>query len=357
MKTETGSQREFGVARRRGGFGSLGLGRLGGGLRRGGRVALRLRVGRGGVELRAKVRGLGGDLLSRVLGARLVLVGLGGGEQLLGEGELGVGAALERFQLAHGRRRRRRLARRYGCGGLGLISRLGGVRRLARQRFGARRRGRQRIRVRHEQFWIGKRDRLRIVRRDDHAHADLRLAEQVLGKVIGHADAAVRGRIAGQRPAVQRDARPGDALHVRHPGIVIEIGVVVLVLLDDAEDPGRGLASLDAGRNRRAQNPAVGVVDRHLLALERHDRHDRLAGITRRRRLGGVRRICKLGRGVGGRGQLHQHSRGRKNYDGGKPPDRRSGSSHYESLCHGGFTWHFHFANNPLSTRSRWALK
>ena len=209
--------------------------------------------------------------------------------------------ALSNSSLRSGRGRCRRLARRYGCGGLGLVGRLGGVGRFAGEGFGARRRGRQRIRIRHEQFWIGKRDRLRVVRRDDHAHADLRLAEQVLGKIIGHADAAVGGRVAGQGAAVQRDARPGDALHVRHPGIVIEIGVVVLVLLHDAEDPGRGLASLDAGRNRRAKNPAVGIVDRHLLALDRHDRHDRLAGIARRRRRDGVRGICKLGRGVGGR--------------------------------------------------------
>ena len=241
-------------------------------------------------------------------------------------------------QLAHGGRGRRRFARRYGCGILRLVGRLGGVRRLARQRFGARRRGRQRIRVRHEQFWIGKLDRLRIVRRDDHAHADLRLAEQVLGKVIGHADAAVRGRIAGQRPAMQRDARPGDALHVRHPGVVIEVGVVILILLHDAEDAGRGLASLDAGRNRRPQDPAVGVVDRHLLALDRHDRHDRLTGIAGGRHLDGAGRTGTTRRGLGGRrhGQRRQRGRGCKRHDGGKPPspDRRGGLSRRESTCH-----------------------
>ena len=141
------------------------------------------------------------------------------------------------------------------------------------------------------------------------------LPNKFFGKVIGHADAAVRRRIAGQGAAMQRDARPGDALHVRHPGIVVEVGVVVLVLLDDAEDAGRGLASLDAGRNRRAKNPAVGVVDRHLLALDRHDRHDRLAGIARRRRLGGARGSCQLRRGVSGRRrrQRHQHGRNGRN--------------------------------------------
>ena len=107
----------------------------------------------------------------------------------------------------------------------------------------------------------GKLDRGRVVRRDDHPHPDPRLVEQLLRKAEGHPHAAVRGRIAGQRPAVQRDTVPGDALHVRHPGIVIHVRAVVLVLLDEGEDAGRRLASLDAGRHRRAQDPAVGVVD------------------------------------------------------------------------------------------------
>ena len=344
MKTATGSSASLASRAAAVGVGPLGLGRLERVLRRRGGVELRLGVGLGGVELRAEVRGLGGGLLPCILGARFVLVGFGGGEHFLGEGELGVGAGFQQFQLAHGGRRCRRVARRCGGGGLGVVRRLGGVGRVAGESFGACRRGRKRIRARREQFWIGKRDRLRVVRRDDHPHADLRPAEQVLGKVIGHADAAVRGRIAGQRAAVERDARPGDALHVRHPGIVIKIGVVVLVLLDDAEDAGRRLASFLAGRHRRAQDPAVGVVDRHVLALDRHDRHDRVAGVARGRCRDGARRICLLRRGVGRRRrrQCHQHSR--------KSHDR-------ESMCHGVLTWHSHFANNPLSTRSRWALK
>jgi hypothetical protein len=49
------------------------------------------------------------------------------------------------------------------------------------------------------------------------------------------------------------------------PGIVIEARVVVLVLLDDGEDTGRRLASRDAGRYRRAQDPALGIVESNLL--------------------------------------------------------------------------------------------
>jgi hypothetical protein len=49
---------------------------------------------------------------------------------------------------------------------------------------------------------MGDIDRSRVVRRNDHAHADLRLVEQLLGKVVGHADAAVGGCIAWQRAAM-----------------------------------------------------------------------------------------------------------------------------------------------------------
>ena len=167
---------------------------------------------------------------------------------------------------------------------------------------------------------MGKLDRGCVVRRDDHPHPDPRLVEQLLGKAEGHPHAAVRGRITGQRPAVQRDAVPGDALHVRHPGIVIHVRAVVLFLLDDGEDAGRRLASLGAGRHRRAQDPAVGVVEGDLLGLDRHDRHDRLAGIARRRRLGGWRGARLFRGGVGG--QRRQCGHRRERHDGGRPQRR-----------------------------------
>ena len=253
MKTETGSSASFASRAALAASARLGLGRLGGVLRRRGRVELRLRVGLGGVELRLQLGGFGSGLLLQVLGLRLGLVRFGGGEHLLGERELGVGAGLEQFQLAQRHRERRRRARRDGGGALRLVGRLVGLRRLAGERFGARRRVRESLRVRHEQRRMGKLDRLRVVRRDDHAHADPRLVEQPLRKAIGHPHAAVRGRISGQRPAVQRDARPGDALHVRHPGIVIEVRVVVLVLLTTLKTPAgvsRPVVPLDTGARR-----------------------------------------------------------------------------------------------------------
>ena len=56
-------------------------------------------------------------------------------------------------------------------------------------------------------------------------------------------NARPRGRMPWQDAAVERDARPSDALHVRHVRIVIQIGVVVRLFLDDAKDSGGRLAS------------------------------------------------------------------------------------------------------------------
>ncbi len=53
--------------------------------------------------------------------------------------------------------------------------------------------------------------------RDDHAGAHAGPAPDLGRKGHRHADAAVGRRIAWQRAGMQSNARPGDALHVRHP--------------------------------------------------------------------------------------------------------------------------------------------
>ena len=45
------------------------------------------------------------------------------------------------------------------------------------------------------------------------------------------ADAAVRGGIAGQFPRMERDALPGEALHIGHRRIAVSAGVMLCVLL------------------------------------------------------------------------------------------------------------------------------
>src|SRR5471032_3348488 len=110
--------------------------------------------------------------------------------------------------------------------------------------------------------------------RHDHPHAEPGGVEQARCEVEGHPDAAMRRWISWQDAAMERDARPGDALHVGHIGIVINVGVVLRFSLYDAKDPGGCFASLLAARHRRPQDPAVGVVDGDPLVVERNDRHD-----------------------------------------------------------------------------------
>ncbi len=143
-------ERELRLARRLGGVGLLGLGRFGGVLCSGGGVELRLRVGLGGVELRPCFRGPKGGLLPLLLGPRLGFVRLCGGERLVGERELGVGAGLEPLQLAQRRRERCCLARRCRGGFLRLVGRLDGLLGLVGERLGTRRSSRDGLRVRHE---------------------------------------------------------------------------------------------------------------------------------------------------------------------------------------------------------------
>ena len=106
---------------------------------------------------------------------------------------------------------------------------------------------------------------------------------------------------------MQRDAVPGEALHMRHMGIVIHVRAVIPLLLDDSEDSGRRLAFGGAGRDWRAQDPAFGVVERDPLGLSRHDGHDRLAGLALRRFLGGLRAARLSLGGSGGGHRQHGH--------------------------------------------------
>jgi hypothetical protein len=113
--------------------------------------------------------------------------------------------------------------------------------------------------------------------------------------------------MARQRSAVQRDAVPGDALHVRHPGIVIHVRTVVLFLLNDRKDAGWRLVLGSSGRDGSAQDPAVGVVEGDLLAFDRHDRHDGLAALARRNLLTRLRTAQLLRRRIGGQHDQRSH--------------------------------------------------
>src|SRR5260370_41123233 len=88
-----------------------------------------------------------------------------------------------------------------------------------------------------------------------------------------------------QRATVERDARPSDALHVRHVGIVIQVGVVLGLFLYDAEDAGGRLAALLAARHLGPPDPAFGVRYSDPLVAQRNDGHDPLKSLRRHARL------------------------------------------------------------------------
>ena len=88
-----------------------------------------------------------------------------------------------------------------------------------------------------------------VGRRDDDACSDAGQIEQALCKAIGEAHTAVRSAIARKRASMQSDARPGDPLHKRHLRVLIEVGDVISILLQDCEDASGRLVGSAAGRD------------------------------------------------------------------------------------------------------------
>src|ERR1700730_15281308 len=102
-------------------------------------------------------------------------------------------------------------------------------------------------------------------------------------------------RKSRQRAAVECDARPGDALHVGHERIVIKVRVVLRLLLNDAENAGRRLASFLAARHWRPQDPTSSIVEGDPRGAKRNDSQYRLTGDTRLDRLDRVFRPSASG--------------------------------------------------------------
>ena len=123
----------------------------------------------------------------------------------------------------------------------------------------------------HEQLRVLEVDRRQFAARNNHACTQLGRRPQLLREVLGHANAAVGGRIARQHAFVQRHPGPGDALHEWHRRIAVQIGAVVAVLLDDAEDAHRSRMSGHAGRDRPLRDPHAVAEKRHPLVIDRDD--------------------------------------------------------------------------------------
>ena len=131
-------------------------------------------------------------------------------------------------------------------------------------------------------------DRRGFVAGDDDARADLGGLPQKLREFGRQADAAVRGRIAGQGTFVQGCSGPGDPLHVGHLGVV-EIGNVMAVLLQNAEDADRGRMGCGARGNLGLRDGLAVGVERRALLVDRDDDVQRTLG-DRRRLVGFVQR-------------------------------------------------------------------
>ena len=87
-----------------------------------------------------------------------------------------------------------------------------------------------------------------VMRGHNDAHSHPRRVEQMCRELERHSNAAMGCRTTWQNTPMECDAGPGDALHVRHVRIVIQVGIVLGILLDDAENARRCLASLLAAR-------------------------------------------------------------------------------------------------------------
>src|SRR5262245_36676919 len=105
-------------------------------------------------------------------------------------------------------------------------------------------------------------NRPNIVMRDNHTRAALREVKESNGKVIFQANAAVRRRISRQVAGMQRDPRPGDALHIGHGGSAINIRTMPFFLTDDAEYAERRWMTGNSRRYGRACDQCPIVIKR-----------------------------------------------------------------------------------------------
>src|SRR5262249_27664598 len=143
-------------------------------------------------------------------------------------------------------------------------------------------------------------DRSEVVVSHDDSYAEIGDGPQLLSEVVRHANAAMRGRIARQHAFVQRHPRPGDALHVWHRRIAVEVGVVVAVLLDDTEDARRRRTAGHAGGDRPLRHAHAIAKKRHFLATDGNDDLQRtLRHLAKTRILLGLGLFLSRGRNAG----------------------------------------------------------
>src|SRR5262249_26402510 len=82
---------------------------------------------------------------------------------------------------------------------------------------------------------------------------------------------AVRCRRVRDHAFVHGDTGPGDPLHEIHRRVVIDIGAVPAILLDDAEHPGRRRMARHPGRDARMRDGFTVGIEGEPLLVDRDD--------------------------------------------------------------------------------------
>src|SRR5262249_16093198 len=151
--------------------------------------------------------------------------------------------------------RLRREFSRY-CGG-GLNS----VRRRQRSDF-------RRLFLVYKQMRVGKIGRFQFGAGDDDARAKLGQAIQPDGEIARQADAAMRWRVADMFSIVHGEGGRGDALHVGHRRIAVDVRAMKDLLLDDAEDAERRWMARHASGDGSVRNMDAIAVQVELLLID-----------------------------------------------------------------------------------------
>src|SRR5262245_31531746 len=114
---------------------------------------------------------------------------------------------------------------------------------------------------------------------DNNADAELGDAPHLACECPGQPDATMRGGPIGNDALVHSHARPGDALHVEHRGVVVDVGTVPAILFDDAEYAGRRRMARHASRHTRVRDRMAVRVERELLLVDRDDDGEHAVGL------------------------------------------------------------------------------
>jgi len=111
---------------------------------------------------------------------------------------------------------------------------------------------------RQQQTRIGRANMIDGATLDHHGCTQLSDAEQSACEADRQVHATMARREAGQAPRVERDAVPCQPLLIAHRCIVIFVGSVVGVLLQNGEDAGRRRIAVASGRDGADRNAGGG---------------------------------------------------------------------------------------------------